>query len=477
MKRANYIILIMAIFSIGIGCTKFDDDLNLTPNQPTVASNAQLLTYVINQIPAMIESPAPLLYVQYLAEKPYPEDSRYTTINWDFYFIYAGALENLRTILNSKEFNINDGSKNNQLAVARILRAYFYWQMTDRWGDIPYSDALQGKENFTPKYDKQKDIYYDLFKELKEASTQIEEDENPVKGDILYNGDMNKWRKFANSMHMLMALRLSKVEPVKGSAEFKDAMSGPIMQNNNESAVYKHLSSEAYQNYWYYVRVVQNREWYWASNTLVDYLKPLNDPRLPVYADPNSKGEYVGVPYGIDADQVSKIASATVSPLGAAVRAQDAPTYILTYGEVAFAMAEANKLGWLPNGDVAAMQNYNDAIQASFLQWTGSVSGADAFLLQPGIAYTSSTALQQIGTQKWVHLFMNGYEAWAEWRRTGYPVLQPAPNNAGKLIPRRQAYPTKEQNINGVNYQAAVAGQPGFNGVDDLNGRVWWDTK
>src|SRR6185295_1210318 len=117
-------------------------------------------------------------------------DSRYISVNFDFYGIYSGQLQNLQTILNSKTFNVNDGSKANQLATARILRAYFYWHMTDRWGDIPYFNALKGKDNFTPKYDAQKDVYYDLLKELKEAAAQID-DGNPVAGDILYAGDMD----------------------------------------------------------------------------------------------------------------------------------------------------------------------------------------------------------------------------------------------------------------------------------------------
>jgi hypothetical protein len=98
-----------------------------------------------------------------------------------------------------------------------------------------------------------------------------------------------------------------------------------------------------------------------------------------------------------------------------------------------------------------------------------------AYLAQAEVAYNSANALKQIGYQRWLHLYMNGYEAWAEWRRTGYPVLTPAPDNGGTPIPRRQAYPVKEQNINADNYRAAISAQPGLNGKDDLTGRVWWD--
>ncbi|MBO9636048.1 MAG: SusD/RagB family nutrient-binding outer membrane lipoprotein, partial [Chitinophagaceae bacterium] len=229
MKKSTSIILVTALLVMGTGCTKFDENFNVDPNLPTKASNAQLLTYTINQIPAAIEASAGILYTQQWAEKPYTDVSRYTVVNYDFYWLYSGALMNLKTILDTKDFNIADGSKENQLAVSRILRAWFFWHMTDRWGDIPYNDALMGRENFTPAYNSQKDIYYDLLKELKEAAAQIDEGADPVTGDILFNGDMANWKKFANSMRLLMALRLSKIDAAKGKAEFADVADDPLM--------------------------------------------------------------------------------------------------------------------------------------------------------------------------------------------------------------------------------------------------------
>lgn len=501
MKKTTYIFILFAFvcWATQTGCKKFGD-INVNPNVPTSASNAQLLTYAINQIPAAIEASTGMLYVQQWSEKPYTDASRYISQNFDFYWIYSGALENLQTILDTKEFNVNEGSKNNQLAVARILRAYFFWYMTDRWGDIPYSEALKGKDNFTPKYDSQKDIYYDLLKELKEAAAQIDNG-NAVTGDILYNGNMDNWRRFANSMRMLMALRLSKADPAKGKAELADAYNAGVFTANNQNAVYVHLAEAANQNYWYYVVDVQGRPWYWASKTIVDYMKPLADPRLKIFADPApATGDYAGVPYGLDGNAIGTISSQNVSFIGVHVRTQNAPTYILTYAQVLLAAAEADKLGWLPGGDADAKLKYNMAIEASVRQWNrnsfkaynrsldkeiekvlydpndaGDTTGLAAYMAQPSVAYNPAKALEQIGYQRWVHLYMNGYEAWAEWRRTGYPVLTPAPNNNNIPIPRRQAYPTSEQNINTANYRAAISAQPGLNGKDDLNGRVWWD--
>lgn len=501
MKKTTSIILIMALLVMGAGCTRFSDDLNINPNLPARATNPLLLTYVINQMPAVIEAPQGMLNVQHWSEKPYTDASRYTVVNFDFYWIYSGALMNLQPILQTKTFLNAEGSKENQLAVARILRAWFFWHMTDRWGDIPYKDALQGLSNFTPAYTSQKDIYYDLLKELKEAAAQINENTAAVKGDILFNGDMEQWRKFANSMRLIMALRLSKIDPAKGQTEFADAAAGDLISSNAENAVYVHLANQANQSYWYYVFNVQGRQWYWASETIVNYMKGLNDPRLPIFADPAPNGTgYFGVPYGLDGNAVGQIPSAKVSLTGVHIRTQNSPCYILTNAQVKFALAEAAKIGWIPGGDAVAETNYNSAIEASVRQWNrltfkqydpskdkqveklpynpddaGDVTGLPAYMANAAVAYTPADALKKIGYQRWLHLYSNGYEAWAEWRRTGYPELTPAPNNNNTPIPRRQAYPVKEQNINGTNYTNAVKAQPGLNGVDDLKGRMWWD--
>ncbi|MBZ4188569.1 SusD/RagB family nutrient-binding outer membrane lipoprotein [Niabella beijingensis] len=475
-KVIRYILLIPAASLIFTGCTKFSDDFNTSPNQPTKASNPQLLTYAITQLQYTLETPYSVLYAQQLSDKIYTDNSRYTTTNFDFYWIYSGPLINLEAILKSDIKNDENGSEANQYAVARILKAYYFWYATDRWGDIPYSEALKGEDKFTYKYDSQKDIYDALFKELKAAAAQIDNGKG-VTGDILYNGEMENWRRFANSIRLLMALRLSKVDAERGKAEFTDALSSGVFTDNDQSAVYRHLPESTNENYWYNVFDVLNRKWYCISEPLVNYMKPLGDPRLKTFADPTaSNGEYVGMPYGLEANAAGNIQAANVSFLGAKMRQQDAPSYLVTYPEVLFAIAEAAKTGWIPGGNAEAGNNYKLAVENSVKQWNNNdETGLSTFMNQPSVKYSSAGALKQIGYQKWVHLYLNGYEAWAEWRRTGYPVLSPAPDNNNIPIPRRQGYPTKEPNINSVNYKAAVAAQPGLNGKDDLTGRVWWD--
>lgn len=468
LNHSFYIILISALVLLG-SCEKFDGSLNVDPNRPTKASGTQLIANAERWLPDMSSSPFGVHYPQHLSNTSFTDNSRYTTINFNFSGWYTGPLMDLETVLNST-LNANEGPVVNQVAVAKMLKAYFFWHITDRWGDVPYSEALKGRNNFTPKYDKQKDIYDSLFLLLDQANAAIVT--GNIKNDIVYGGDMAKWKKFGNTIHMLMALRLSKVDAVKGAAEFNKALTNGIMTANTDNFAYPHLADRDNENFWYNQFTRLGRNWYAVSKPLVDYMLPLNDPRLPVYANKNTPGNYVGLAYGLPGSTTVVINN--FSLLGSGIRLQNSPVYLVTYAQALFARAEAAKLGWITGGDATAKTNYELAIQNSILQWTGSTTGAAAYFAQAGVLYDPATAIQQIATQRWVHLFLHGYEAWAEWRRTGYPVLVAAPGANGDRIPRREGYPLIEQSNNSANYTSAVAAFP-YGGADDLNARVWWD--
>ncbi|MEJ7827148.1 MAG: SusD/RagB family nutrient-binding outer membrane lipoprotein [Segetibacter sp.] len=467
MSKSIYTLLAAVVFLTS--CKKFDGSINVDPNRPTKASGTQLIANSEMFLSEMSSSPYGVHYPQYLSNTSFPDNSRYTTINFNFYGWYTGPLANLESVLTST-LDANEGPIVNQVAVAKILKAYIYWHMTDRWGDIPYSEALKGKENFTPKYDKQQDIYNSLFTLLDEANAAIVT--GNIKNDIMYNGDMTKWKKLANTIHLLMALRLSKVDPVKGAAEFNKAMNNGIMTANTDNFAYPHLADPPNENYWYNSFTRLGRNWFAVSKPIVDYMQPLNDPRLPVYANKNTAGNYVGLDYGLPGSTTVVINN--FSLLGSGLRLQNSSVYLVTYAQALFARAEAARLGWITGGDAVAKTNYESAITNSILQWTGSSTTAGAYIAQPQVLYDPANAIQQIATQRWVHLFLNGYEAWAEWRRTGYPLLVAAPGANGNRIPRREAYPVQERANNATNYSAAVAAFP-YAGADDLNARVWWD--
>ncbi|PRX42868.1 SusD/RagB family nutrient-binding outer membrane lipoprotein [Salegentibacter salegens] len=462
MKKI-YIVLFSSLFIWS--CNKFDDEINTNPNRPSEASGTQLIASAQLSLPGLSSSPKGAFMAQYLAETQYVGQSLYPQESTSFYSWYQSPLINLQTVIDSEELNGNDGPVANQKAVAKILKAYYFWNITDRWGDVPYFDALQGGDNYTPVYDPQEEIYYDLFEELKEARGMIVS--GSINNDIVYNGDMEKWQKFANTVRMLMALRLSEVDPEKGSTEFNEAVNDGVFESNSDNLVYRHLADADNQNYWFGQVVNQNREWWALSETLVEEMKPVDDPRLVVYGDPaRSSGEYVGLEFG--KEEVTGTETEEFSLLGSDIYAQDAPVYLVTYGQVLFAMAEAVERDWI-TGD--AEDYYNMAIEASMEQWTGSSEGVEDFLSNPEVAFDANNAIESIANQRWVHLYMFGYEAWSEWRRTGYPNDLVEPN--GMAVPTRLSYPDNEAFNNEENYNDAIERQ--FGGDDSIYGNVWWD--
>lgn len=466
MKKIYYFALACLMLS---SCKDFDDDINVNPNRPSEATAMQLVANSQLSLPDLSSSPTGEFLAQYLSETQYVNASLYPVSSTSFYWMYEGPLMNLEYVLSRPELiKEKEGPAENQLAIARIMRAYYFWHITDRWGDIPYNEALKGTDNLTPVYDTQQEIYASMMNELEEASAQIVA--GTVNNDLMYNGDMEKWRKLANTLRMLMALRLSEVQPQLAQEEFADALNDGIMSSNADNFVYKHQANADNQNYWYYQIAPEGlgREWWALSETLVQNMKPYNDPRLSVYGDPaRANGEFIGLPFG----ETEDIDTETYSLLGEQIRKQDAPVYLVTYAQALFAKAEAAKRGWIAGGEAEAEANYNMAIRQSMAQWTGNAAAADAFLEQDGIAYEPGTGLEQIATQRWVHLFMHGYEAWAEWRRTGYPDNLVEPN--GAAVPTRQIYTEDEKLNNTENYQQAVQRQ--FNGTDGLYGTLWWD--
>ncbi|HUS02022.1 MAG TPA: SusD/RagB family nutrient-binding outer membrane lipoprotein [Chitinophagaceae bacterium] len=473
MKKINQITYILLATLLIVGsCKKFDGSLNVDPNRATKASGTQLIANAERSLPDISSSPFGVHYPQHLSNTSFTENSRYATVNFNFNGWYTGPLMDLETVINSTTLDANEGPVVNQVAVAKILKAYIFWFLTDRWGDLPYSEALKGKDDFTPRYDKQSDIYNSLFKLLDEANAAIIT--GNIKNDIMYNGDINKWKRFGNTIHMLMGLRLSKVDPAKGAAEFNKSINNGILTSNTDNFAYPHLAEAANENFWYTQMNRMGRLWYAVSKPLVDTMQSSADPRLPVFANTATSGansgKYVGLDYGL----TSTVTPTNYSLLGDKLRLQNAPVYLVTYAQALFARAEAAKLGWITGGDAVAKTNYESAITNSILQWTGSTTGATTYIAQPKVLYNPAEAIKQIAVQRWIHLFLNGYEAWAEWRRTGYPVLIAAPGANGNQIPRREAYPTIERSNNTENYNAAVTSFP-YGGADDLNTRVWWD--
>ncbi|MCC7378204.1 MAG: SusD/RagB family nutrient-binding outer membrane lipoprotein [Chitinophagaceae bacterium] len=487
----NYIAIVSIAGILLTSCKKNFGDLNTNPNAPSIPSTKLLFGNAITNISG-IHSADALLYTQYMSEFIYTQESRYFNKIYNYDPIYAGPLMDLQTIINlntnpeskDKKFVTDNGTNNNQIGHARILKAFLMLHITDRWGAVPYTEALNGTGNTKPKFDTQKFIYNDLLKELKEAALQIDAG---LPNDPLFDGNFNKWKTWANSLRAIIALRMIKTEDVSiAKVAFTEAVTAGIISSNSDNAIFKYLPNANYECPWYTNYTRNGRYDYGVSKTLIDKVVAIDDPRLPVFARRAiNTATYEGVPYGENA----YYDLTDYSLLGRAIYAQNAPLQITTYAQMCFTMAEAALQGWIPGGDAEVSSWYNKGIDASMDQWSAvstnpvvvitaaqklTYRSQASVVINPVNTLTLDQKLERIQTQKWLNFYMNnGHEAWAEWRRTGYPILLPASNplNADGQIPRRQCYPQTEKDLNGANYAAIIAQQ----GADELSTRLWWD--
>lgn len=487
--KLKYVAAFMGtVLVAGTACNKIADfgKTNVNPNGSPTPVTAALLTQAESVLATnytlTVNQLNPTHYVQYFSETQYPGISLYSAPVLPFSGIYASELYDLQNIINqntdpaTKVIVAASGSNANQIAVARILKAYIFWQLTDKWGDIPYSEALKGSSVKLPKYDKQEDIYLDLIKELKEASAQLDNNGVVFKGDVLMNyagtgtaTTVNaKWRKFANSLRMLIALRTSKVYPNAGqwaATEFASALADPAGNiSSNADNVVLNSPSAIFSNP-LYVGYTAGRVDNAESKTMTDMLSSLNDPRIGTYGTtPN------GFPYGLDRPHAVLItANIALVFKGLSMPATD-PVMMLPSSVVTLARAEAAERGW--TSEVAATL-YAQAVTLAFSQYGYTAAQAATYLAQPEVAYGTNN-IQKIATQRWIAWYPDGSQAWAEWRRTGFPVLTPTiyATNPGGKIPRRFIYGTDEYSLNLANVTAAAAR---LAGGDVQDSRVWWD--
>lgn len=496
MKKQIFKYILVAGFGTfmiaGAGCKKIDKfgDTNWDPNTTPEPAPSALLTNVETALGNLIydgnffrNTATQAFYCQYLTQSQYTEEVRYAIpdYNWDMYFagsdrtdigrLPGANIGDLQTIIDFVSNPANKakaevfGSINNQLAVARILRAYLYWNLTDQYGDMPYKEALKNKD--AVPYTEQKDIYPDLLKELKEAVAQFDNGAMP-KGDILYKQSKAAWVKFANSVRLLVALRLSKIAPDVARTEITSALTAGVIEANADNAKLVYPGSAPYLNpFNEYYDIVQ-RDDIAVTDVVTGILSGTNDPRLGVYGSSD-----VGFPYGLTRAEAVGFADEHADyarPFAEKYRTGASPMYLITAAHVWLARAEIANLGW--GGDAATA--YRNGIQASWEQWGVFDQAAfDAFMASPNIALTTE-APRKIATQQWLSFFPDGRQGWAIWRKTGFPVLTPAPGT-NLQIPRRIPFGSNERNLN-TNFYNQAAARYTVNGVvNSYYGRVWWD--
>lgn len=461
------------------GCEKLGDfgDTNVNPgatNSPIVGA---LMTNVQSQLGGYAASTRGGLYAQYFSETQYTDVSLYSLPQLNLNGEYAGVLYDLQNI-------INQNVSNNQNVVARILQQYIYWTITDRWGDVPYSEALTG--NPTPKYDKQEDIYKGMINTLKSAVTEFD-NTSIITGDIIYDGDVDSWKKLANSLRMLMAMRLAKRYPGPtdyAATEFKAALADPAgyIASNADNFTILYPGGN-FKNPWF--NTYNGRKDFAESASMVALLNSFNDTRQQAFGgktDDQNQGNpdwdepsSTGMPYGLE--RAKSEAFTAANPNWARIlrgdyREEDDPLVIIGAAHVALARAQAADMGWTTE-DLPTV--YANGIALSFQQWDLSMPAG--YLATSGVALTAGAGTgankNQIAIQRYIAAYPDGLQGWSIWRETGLPVLTPAPDatNSSKQIPRRYTYGQSEYGTNAENTNAAATAIGG----DTQDTKVWWD--
>ncbi|QKG51333.1 SusD/RagB family nutrient-binding outer membrane lipoprotein [Hymenobacter sp. BRD67] len=407
------------------------------------------------------------LLVQYWTETTYNDEATYNLANrtipdnvWTAY--YQGALGNLNEAkrLISANGGIDAGTKANQLACVDVLAVHAWHNLVDTFGNVPYTQALD-INNKTPVYDDAATIYTDLLKRLDADIAALKA--NPTAGslgsaDLIYNGDIPSWIRYANSLKLRLAMTTYDVDPARASTLVQQAAPN-VFHSNSDAAQLAFESTNPNTNPLYEDLVQSGRYDYVGTNVFIDkQLVPTSDPRLPIYFQPvGGKATYAGAPYGPATNY-----SLWSNP-GVILHQPTLPAMFLSYYEVQFLLAEAAARGI--NVGSSASDLYNNAVTASITYWE-NIAGvgnpsvdAPAYLAQPSVTYATATGdfKQKIGIQKWIALYNQPTQAWTEWRRLDYPKLQaPAVTYQGSGIPLRYFYPNSEQNLNNANRQAAA---------------------
>ena len=405
----------------------------------------------------------------------------------------------------------------NLLSMLRIWKAQVFMGLADTYGDVPYSEAGKGlSNNFFPKYDNDAVVYDSVYKEIKEAIATLNPSADQVPADLFYgvNGhsttrttnaadQVAKWRKLGYSLLLRLGMRYSKLNTTKAAAIVAEAFTGGVMTSNADNAFVKYdgtlftqLDNAALRNF---------SQFNYAAEPFVNHLKSTVDPRAkfivanfsnPGNVNAQSNPDTVlanqfGAPIGVTDAQITAVGSPYRGARGGGlnysqinvwtVASPAAPDFYVTYAQTSLLLAEAAKRGWIPGGDAQAKIYYDNAIAADMATYTlypgtSAIPSGDvtAYTNSPAVAYTPADALRLINTQYWIVNIRNGAEAFANFRRSGFPALSPNLYN-NKLnggFVRRLSYPDVEASANTTNYQAASAAIGG----DKLTSRVFWDT-
>ena len=484
MKKIFLLLFTAAILH---SCSDNIENLNVNVKDPANVPGEALFTsaqksLVDQMMSTNVNNNVIRLINQYWTETVYTDESNYDLVtrtipeqHWQF--LYKDVLKDLdqsaKNINNTPVLATeNPLNKPNKLAIIEVLNVYTYAVLVETFGNVPYSQALDLNYK-TPKYDDGLTIYKDLITRLNNAIAKLNPAGQSFGGnDRIYNGDVAKWIKFANTLKLRLGITISDIPSENALAKATVSSAAPfVFSSNADNADLKYLTATPNTNPLYVDLVASGRSDFVPANTLVDLMNDLGDPRRAKYFDNNMDDpstpeiEYIGGENGASNSFANKT---HITPT---IQAPDYPGTILDYAEAEFLLAEAAERS-LYGTPADAETHYNAAITASILDWGGTAAEATSYLTNPEVAYTTAagTWKQKIGTQSWIAMYNNSFEGWSFYRRLDFPVLIP-PADAVSDVPLRYTYPIIEQSLNNASYTDASTAIGG----DNVETKLFWD--
>ncbi|HYC49644.1 MAG TPA: SusD/RagB family nutrient-binding outer membrane lipoprotein [Gemmatimonadaceae bacterium] len=493
-------------------------DANNNPNDPVDAPSATLFTNSARLAAARwldgVNGTRYGFLPQHMAQVQYPDDDQYLAAR-----LGASATANLfnnsyNAELKDLDILIDRGkaaSEPGLWAPAMVLSSWEFGVVTDVFGDVPFTEAFADAATLRPAYDPQQDVYDSIFVRLDEASDALASASNELgDGDPIYGGDPASWRRFANSLRLRHAMRLAnnagELSSGRVAAEVTAAAgdAGGLILTNAQNAELEWPGNGIYDHPW--ATNFKSRDDNRVSYRFIEIMRTLNDPRVTVLAMPaetplaeidsqtinycpsSPTTCYVGLMNALTHDEASPLLPNTsrvgeifypgVTAYGVFGGTGGAyPSRFFTAAETEFLLAEAAQrgIGTVPG---TAQSHYENGIRRHMEMLGIPSTTIDAYIAQPAVAYAGGTAgLIQIATQKWIALFTDPIQAWAEVRRTCQPaIVEPGPEARFEVLPRRLQYSTTEAAVNADERREAVVRQWGTAGGDVMTNRIYWDT-
>ncbi|WP_221392289.1 SusD/RagB family nutrient-binding outer membrane lipoprotein [Dyadobacter sp. NIV53] len=509
MKKIFIYLTIICVFAAASACDSGFEDVNKNPVLATTTDPVYLFSNA--QFGSAIATQNYQMQIVQQINTPYTgvlEGGNHNAVsdpnsnaNFNSLYLQNGPVNLLTTVI---YFTKDNPARSNLYNMARIWKAYVFMVLVDTYGDVPYFEAgkafLEGIN--LPKYDDQKIIYEDILKELEEGTKALDATKSIESGDLFYKGNIAQWKKLGNSLLLRAGMRYSKIDAAKAKTivlKAADPANGGLLSANSDNALIAFNSTFNHPLANYFQGTERGNVY--LGKAFVDYLKTTNDPRLKVIsvkyetpgnpiatagAENKTPADQEGMPYGYNESTIltspgfpGKIGSAfKYSQINRRTLGKiDAPEFFITYSQIQLLLAEAVVRGWI-TGDVKTL--YETGVKAHMDQITNydvsaAISAADQSAYITANPFVATKGLELINNQYWISSFLNGSEAWANFRRSGFPTLPintyPGKDPSVKDFIRRLVYPVLEKSVNEVNYKEAVSRM----GPDELGTPLFWD--